>query len=110
MKAIWLTKSSLIWYAVTLGSLAIVVGSLIALIRGVQARRSWQIILVSGLNLLAGFLLLLVLMDCARAVRLPDGTGSPLPGVPDRALRSALGIVRHPGRFFRSDPSPASVG
>ena len=72
MKAIWLTKSSLIWYAVTLGSLAIVVGSLIALIRGVQARRSWQIILVSGLNLLAGFLLFLVLMDCARFAYLTE--------------------------------------
>ena len=33
MKAMWLTKSSLIWYAVTLGSLALVIGSLIALIR-----------------------------------------------------------------------------
>ena len=72
MKAIWLTKSSLIWYAVTLGSLALVVGSLIALIRGVQARRSWQIILVSGLNLLAGFLLFLVLMDCARFAYLTE--------------------------------------
>ena len=66
MKAIWLTKSSLIWYAVTLGSLALVVGSLIALSRGVQARRSRRILLAAGLNLLAGFLLFLVLMDCAR--------------------------------------------
>jgi len=66
MKAFWLTKSSLIWYAVTLGSLALVVGSLIALIRGVQARRSRRVLLASGLNLLAGFLLFLILMDCAR--------------------------------------------
>ena len=84
MKAIWLTKSSLIWYAVTLGSLALVVGSLIALIRGVQARRSRQIILVSGLNLLAGFLLFLVLMDCARFAYLTE------PDPRYRAFQTAL--------------------
>ena len=72
MKAIWLTKSSLIWYAVTLGSLALVIGSLIALIRSVQARRSRRILLAAGLNLLAGFLLFLVLMDCARFAYLTE--------------------------------------
>ena len=72
MKAIWLTKSSLIWYAVTLGSLALVVGSLIALIRGILARRSRRILLAAGLNLLAGFLLFLVLMDCARFAYLTE--------------------------------------
>ena len=66
MKAIWLTKSSLIWYAVTLGSLALVAGSLIALIRSILANRSRRILLVACLNLLAGFLLFWVLMDCAR--------------------------------------------
>ena len=66
MKAIWLTKSSLIWYAVTLGSLALVAGSLIALIRSILARRSRRILLTAGLNLLAEFLLFWVLMDCAR--------------------------------------------
>ena len=72
MKAIWLTKSSLIWYAVTLGSLALVIGSLIALIRSILARRSRRILLVAGLNLLAGFLLFLVLMDCARFAYLTE--------------------------------------
>ena len=72
MKAIWLTKSSLIWYAVTLGSLALVVGSLIALIRGILARRSRRNLLAAGLNLLAGFLLFLVLMDCARFAYLTE--------------------------------------
>lgn len=66
MKAIWLTKSSFIWYAVTLGSLVLVTGSLIALIRSILARRGRRILLTAGLNLLAGFLLFLVLMDCAR--------------------------------------------
>ena len=66
MKEMWLTKSSLIWYAVTLGSLILAAGSLIALIRSVQARRGRRILLAAGLNLLAGFLLFLVLMDCAR--------------------------------------------
>ena len=72
MKAIWLTKSSLIWYAVTLGSLTLVIGSLIALIRSILARRSRRILLVAGLNLLAGFLLFLVLMDCARFAYLTE--------------------------------------
>ena len=72
MKAIWLTKSSLIWYAVTQGSLALVIGSLIALIRSILARRSRRILLVAGLNLLAGFLLFLVLMDCARFAYLTE--------------------------------------
>ena len=72
MKAIWLTKSSLIWYAVTLGSLALVIGSLIALIRSILARRSRRILLAAGLNLLAGFLLFLVLMDCARFAYLTE--------------------------------------
>ena len=72
MKAIWLTKSSLIWYAVTLGSLVLVIGSLIALIRSILARRSRRILLAAGLNLLAGFLLFLVLMDCARFAYLTE--------------------------------------
>ena len=72
MKAMWLTKSSLIWYAVTLGSLILVIGNLIALIRSVQARRSRRILLITGLNLLAGFLLFLVLMDCARFAYLTE--------------------------------------
>ena len=72
MKAIWLTKSSLIWYAVTLGSLVLVVGSLIALIRGILARRSRRNLLAASLNLLAGFLLFLVLMDCARFAYLTE--------------------------------------
>ena len=72
MKAMWLTKSSLVWYAVTLGSLVLVIGSLIALIRGVQARRSRWILLITGLNLLAGFLLFWVLMDCARFAYLTE--------------------------------------
>ena len=72
MKAMWLTKSSLIWYAVTLGSLALVIGSLIALIRSILARRSRRILLAAGLNLLAGFLLSLVLMDCARFAYLTE--------------------------------------
>ena len=72
MKAMWLTKSSLIWYAVTLGSLILVIGNLIALIRSVQARRSRRILLITGLNLLAGFLLFLVVMDCARFAYLTE--------------------------------------
>ena len=72
MKAVWLTKSSFIWYAVTLGSLFLVAGSLIALIRGILARRSRRILLAAGLNLLAGFLLFLVLMDCARFTYLTE--------------------------------------
>ena len=84
MKAIWLTKSSLIWYAVTLGSLALVVGSLIALIRSILARRSRRILLTAGLNLLAGFLLFLVLMDCARFAYLTE------PDPRYRAFQTAL--------------------
>ena len=72
MKAMWLTKSSLIWYAVTLGSLALVAGSLIALIRSILAGRSRRILLTAGLNLLAGFLLFWVLMDCARFAYLTE--------------------------------------
>ena len=84
MKAMWLTKSSLIWYAVTLGSLALVIGSLIALIRGAQARRSRRVLLAAGLNMLAGFLLFLVLMDCARFAYLTE------PDPRYRAFQTAL--------------------
>ena len=84
MKAIWLTKSSFIWYAVTLGSLVIVAGSLIALIRSILARRSRRILLAAGLNLLAGFLLFLVLMDCARFAYLTE------PDSRYRAFQTAL--------------------
>ena len=84
MKAIWLTKSSFIWYAVTLGSLALVVGSLIALIRSILARRGRRILLTAGLNLLAGFLLFLVLMDCARFAYLTE------PDPRYRAFQTAL--------------------
>ena len=72
MKAMWLTKSSLIWYAVTLGSLALVVGSLIALIRSILAHRRRRIFLTAGLNLLVGFLLFWILMDCARFAYLTE--------------------------------------
>lgn len=84
MKAIWLTKSSFIWYAVTLGSLVLVTGSLIALIRSILARRGRRILLTAGLNLLAGFLLFLVLMDCARFAYLTE------PDPRYRAFQTAL--------------------
>ncbi len=84
MKAIWLTKSSFLWYAVTLGSLVLVAGGLVALIRSILARRSRRILLAAGLNLLAGFLLFLVLMDCARFAYLTE------PDPRYRAFQTAL--------------------
>ena len=84
MKTMWLTKSSLIWYVVTLGSMALVIGSLIALVRSILARRSRRILLAAGLNLLAGFLLFLILMDCARFAYLTE------PDPRYRAFQTAL--------------------
>ena len=40
MKALWLTKSSLLWYALTLAALALVIAGLAALIRGTNPSSS----------------------------------------------------------------------
>ena len=66
MRAMYLTKNYGIWYLITVASLFLVIGGLITLITGIQARRNKGKIFLKGINVLAGFSLFMILMDCAR--------------------------------------------
>ena len=72
MRAMYLTKNTGIWYAVTMMSLALVIGGLIALITGVLARRSKGRIFLKGISVYVSFSLFLILMDCARFAYLSE--------------------------------------
>ena len=123
MKAIWLTKSSLLWYTLTLAALALVIAGLAALIRGVQAKRKRRTILTAWLAALAAFLLFLLMMDCARYAYLsePDPRYQPfqlalfeLPWGIYASLEAAgalllAGILREDFHFRRSRLTPDAV-
>ncbi len=123
MKAIWLTKSSLLWYVLTLAALALVIAGLAALIRGVQAKRKRRTILTAWLAALAAFLLFLLMMDCARYAYLsePDPRYQPfqlalfeLPWGIYASLEAAgvlllAGILREDFHFRRSRLTPDAV-
>lgn len=66
MSAMYLTKNSGIWYLITMTSLLLVIGGLIALITGVLARRSKGRIFLKGIGVFVSFSLFMILMDCAR--------------------------------------------
>ena len=66
MRAMYLTKNTGIWYLITVASLFLVIGGLITLITGIRARRNKGKIFLKGINVLAGFSLFMILMDCAR--------------------------------------------
>ena len=72
MKAIWLTKNSLLWYILTLAALILVIGGLVVLIGAFRNRRSKGTILPAGLNAALSFILFLILMDCARYAYLSE--------------------------------------
>ena len=72
MKALWLTKNSLLWYILDLAALALVIGSLIALISAVRAKRGNGTLVPSWINTALSFLLFIVMMDCARYAYLSE--------------------------------------
>ena len=123
MKAIWLTKSSLLWYTLTLAALALVIAGLAALIRSVQAKRKRRTILTAWLAALAAFPLFLLMMDCARYAYLsePDPRYQPfqlalfeLPWGIYASLEAAgvlllAGILREDFHFRRSRLTPDAV-
>ncbi len=123
MKAMWLTKNSLLWYVITLASIALVIGNLVMLIRGARARRTRKILLFAGVNLLFSFVLFLILMDCSRFAYLtePDPRYRPfqirlfeLPWLGYTALEavSAAGLfllARDDGRYRRSHLTPDAI-
>jgi hypothetical protein len=65
MTALNAIAGTALWYALSLTSLALVTGQLVALIQAVRNRRGRAALLCAALNLLLGFGLLVVLMDCA---------------------------------------------
>ncbi len=123
MKALWLTKPTLLWYVLTLMSLALVVCGLIALIRTIESRRGRKADLLSGFAAIVSFLLFLVMMDCARYAYLsePDSRYRPfqltlfeLPWGLYAALEAACAlllaaILREDFRFRRSRLTPDAV-
>ncbi len=123
MKALWLTKSSLLWYVLTPASLVLAVCGLIALIRCIGSRHGRKPVLLSGFAAAAAFLLFLVMMDCARYAYLsePDPRYRPfqlalfeLPWALYAALEAACalllaGILRGDFRFRRSCLTPDAV-
>ena len=66
MSAMYLTKNSGIWYLITMTSLLLVIGGLIALITGILARRKKWRIFLKGIGVFVSFSLFMILMDCAR--------------------------------------------
>ena len=72
MRAMYLTKNTGIWYLITVASLFLVIGGLITLITGIRARRNKGKIFLKGINVLAGFSLFMILMDCARFAYLSE--------------------------------------
>ena len=65
-------QNSLLWYIITLASVALVIGNLLMLICGIRARRTRKILLFAGVNLLFSFILFLILMDCSRYAYLTE--------------------------------------
>lgn len=61
-----------IWYMLCLFSLVLVVGTLASLIRSLRERRTKGAALLACFNLLLGFALFVVLMDCSMSV-IPEG-------------------------------------
>ena len=72
MRAVSMLRDSFAWYALTTGSLLLVIGGLAALAGALRTRRSRRAVLLSELNLLAGLILFTVLMDCARYTYLSE--------------------------------------
>ncbi len=72
MKALWLTKNSLIWYVLCVSSLALVIAALVCVIRSAHARRGWKRILPAVCGLGIGFALFVIHMDCARYAYLAE--------------------------------------
>ena len=72
MKALWLTKNSLLWYILDLAALALVIGSLIALISAVRAKRNNGRLVPAWISAVLSFLLFIVMMDCARYAYLSE--------------------------------------
>ena len=72
MKAVWLLKNSFLWYAVTMTSLALVIGGLIALADSIRSRRGNRITMPAGLIAFAAFSVFMILMDCARYAYLSE--------------------------------------
>ncbi|MBR2602705.1 MAG: hypothetical protein IKE08_08450 [Clostridia bacterium] len=72
MKAVWLLKNSFLWYAVTMTSLALVIGGLVALADSIRSRRGNRITMPAGLIAFAAFSVFMILMDCARYAYLSE--------------------------------------
>ena len=123
MKAMWLTKNSLLWYVITLASIALVIGNLVMLIRGARARRSRKILVCAGINLLFSFVLFLILMDCSRYAYLTEADPRyqpfqialfELPWLVYAALEAVSAAVlfllaRDDGRYRRSHLTPDAI-
>jgi len=72
MKAVWLLKNSFLWYAVTMMSLALVIGGLIALADSIRSHRGSRMTMLTGLIASVAFAVFMILMDCARYAYLTE--------------------------------------
>ena len=72
MKALWLLKNSFLWYAVTMMSLALVIGGLIALADSIRSHRGSQRTMLTGWIAFVAFAVFMILMDCARYAYLAE--------------------------------------
>ena len=72
MKAVWLLKNSFLWYAVTMMSLALVIGGLIALVDMIHSHRGSWMMMPTVLIAFAAFAVFMILMDCARYAYLSE--------------------------------------
>ena len=72
MKAVWMLKNSFLWYAVTMASLALVIGGLIALAGSLRSHRGSRRTVPAGLLAFAAFAVFMILMDCARYAYLSE--------------------------------------
>ena len=72
MKAVWMLKNSFLWYAVTMASLALVIGGLIALAGSLRSHRGSRRTVPAGLVAFAAFAVFMILMDCARYAYLAE--------------------------------------
>ena len=72
MKAVWLLKNSFLWYVVTMMSLALVIGGLIALADSVHSHRGSRRMMPAVGILFAAFAVFMILMDCARYAYLSE--------------------------------------
>ena len=62
MKAVWMLKNSFLWYAVTMASLALVIGGLIALAGSLRSHRGSRRTVPAGLLAFAAFAVFMILM------------------------------------------------